>query len=57
MRWSARAADQVCVALEQMIVRGKIAAAEAGQRPVALQPLAELLADLNGDFDRPLDVE
>lgn len=40
-----------------MIARGKLAAAEVGQRPVALRPLAELLADLNGDFDRPLDVD
>ena len=49
--WSRDARDQHCVALERMVMRGKLAAAEIDQRSPhepqwsTLPSLAELLAD------------
>jgi hypothetical protein len=61
-RWRARAystrpEDRPYVKLEQAIQRGKLAAAEVGQRshvdePSDLRPLADVFADLERDFAR-----
>jgi hypothetical protein len=49
--WSARPEDRVCVELEQMIWRGRVAAAEVAQPRVGAyskpQPLDELYRDLS----------
>ena len=53
--WSDREADRDCVELERMLVRGLLARAEIGQPRVVLQPLDDLLRDLDLDdeFDLP----
>jgi hypothetical protein len=45
--WSQRPEDEPYVRLEQAIERGFAARAEIAERPVALQPLDDLLADLD----------